>query len=292
MEKLVDNLEWYKNPKVNNPFLLNGMDKALKRIVKAVNYRKKIVLYGYYDFDGISAISLLLLVLKFLNADVEYFIPDCLDEKHNINSTYIENHIKFLGADLIITVGCGINSISEVELCKRLGMDIIITDWHKCLKEKPRSTVICPNENSCSYPFKYLSASGIAYKLVEALSMYYKMKFTYKYLDLVMLGTISNTNSIKGENLYIVKEGLEALQNTNNHGLKALLHIEKIQNDKINLYDLKKLTKKLSKVTEPTNKINNARILVELFTTTNEDRANQIAKYLKNEIDFNIHNKE
>ncbi len=143
MEKLVDNLQWYKNPKVNNPFLLNGMDRALKRIVKAVNYREKIVLYGYYDFDGIAAISLLLIVLKFLNADVEYFIPDCLDKEHNINSTYIENHIKFLGADLIITVGCGINSSSEVELCKKLGMDIIVTDWHKCLKEKPKSTVIC-----------------------------------------------------------------------------------------------------------------------------------------------------
>lgn len=290
MEKIVDNIQWYKNPNVNNPFFLKGMDKALKRIVRAVNSRKKIVVYGYYDFDGIASISLLLLVLKFLNADVEYFIPERLDEKHNIDSTYIENHIKFLGADLIITVGCGINSVSEVELCKRLGMDIIIIDWHRCNKE-PDATVICPNQKNCSYPFKELSASGLAYKLVEALSIYYKMKFIHKYLDLVMLGTISNTKSIKGENLYIVKEGLAALNNTNNYGLRALINMEGMGKDNINLYELKRLTEKISKVTEPTNKINNARILVELFTTSSEDRANQISKYLKNEIYFNQCNK-
>lgn len=291
MDKLVDNLKGYKSYSKNNPFLLRGMNRALDRIVKAVNCREKIVIYGYYDFDGIAAISLLLLVLKFLNADVEYFIPDYLDKDRNINSYYIKNHINFLGAGLIITVGCGINSVEQVELCNKLDIDTIITDYHKCDSVLPNCIVVNPNQIGCSYPFKYLSASGVAHKLVEAMSLYYKMKCVNKFMDLVMLGTISNHNTIKEENLYILKQGLEALANTNNYGLKALLKANNINKDNIDVYDLKALTHSISKVTLPINKIDNARIVVELFTTTNEDRANQIAKYLKNEIYFNERNK-
>ncbi len=291
MEKLSINIKGDEMLCRNNPFLLKGMNEAVNRIVKAVNSREKIVIYGYYDFDGIAAISLLLLVLKFLNADVEYLIPDYIDENKGIDSYYIENHINLLGTGLIVTVGCGCNSVSQVELCKKLGIDIIITDYHKYNKKITNSTVINTNQKNPVYSFDNLSASGIAYKLVEAISTYYKMNCISKYLDLVMLGTISTDFLLTGENSYIIKKGFKQLSNTNNHGLKALLKANNIDIENINLKVLKELTHNISQITLPINKINNARIVVELFTTSKEDRANQIAKYLKNEIYFNMYNK-
>lgn len=265
-----------------DPFLLKGMGESLKRIIKAVNEREKIVIYGYYDLDCITSVSLLLLVLKYLNADVEYFISDDMDEDFSINSDIIKNHINFLGASLIITVGCGINSVDEVELCKELGIDVIITDYHKCKGALPETVVINPNQKGCRYPFKDLTAVGIAFKLAQAVSMYYQMKCINKYLDLVMLGTLSKCASVKGENKIMVSQGMYHLNYTNNYGFKALIKIYNVAN--INKENLYMLAHSIIPSMKNRRYVDNARIAIELFTTANMDRAEQIAKYLKNEI--------
>lgn len=267
---------------MQDPFRLKGMKEALTRIIKAVNEREKIVIYGYYDLDGITSVSLLLLVLKYLNADVEYFVSDDIDEKFGINSDVVRNHIKFLGAKLMITVGCGVNSVSQVELCKELGIDVIITDNHKCKKELPDTVIINPNQKGCSYPCKVLTAGGIAFKLAQAISMYYQMKCISKYLDLAMLGTLSKGFNITGENKLIVNQGIHHLNYTNNYGFKALLKVHKISS--INKESIYRLAHNIIPSVKNRRCVDNARIAVELFTTTNMDRAEQIAKYLKNEI--------
>ncbi|MDW8799915.1 DHH family phosphoesterase [Clostridium sp. A1-XYC3] len=267
---------------MQDPFRLKGMKEALTRIIKAVNEREKIVIYGYYDLDGIASVSLLLLVLKYLNADVEYFVSDDIDEKFGINSDVVRNHIKFLGAKLMITVGCGVNSVSQVELCKELGIDVIITDNHKCKKELPDTVIINPNQKGCSYPCKVLTAGGIAFKLAQAISMYYQMKCISKYLDLAMLGTLSKGFNITGENKLIVNQGIHHLNYTNNYGFKALLKVHKISS--INKESIYRLAHNIIPSVKNRRCVDNARIAVELFTTTNMDRAEQIAKYLKNEI--------
>lgn len=264
-----------------NPFLMKDMEKALKRIVKAVNEREKIVIYGYYDIDGITAVSLLMLVLKYLNADVEYFVSDNMNGKFDINSDEIENHIKLLGTKLIVTVGCGINSISQVELCRKLGIDVIITDYHKCKDILPDTVIVNPNQNGCDYCSKDLAAVGVAFKLAQAISVYYQMKYINKYLDLVTLGTISHGTNLHGENKIMVEEGVEHFNYTNNHGLKALLKVYDINN--INLDNIYKLAKSIIPSMKCRRTVDNARIAVELFTTSAIDRAEQIAKYLKNQ---------
>jgi single-stranded DNA-specific DHH superfamily exonuclease len=273
MEMLSRVMEFYYNP-----FLLSDMEKALHRIVAAVNKREKIVIYGHHDLDSITAISLLLLVLNYVKADVEYFIPD--DEKKGLNEDVVENHIKFLGASLIITVGCGTSFSSEVELCKKFGIDLIITDYHKS-NSLPSTIIVNPNKIKCTYPCKDLCGVGVVYKLVQALSVYYNMKYVNKYLDLVMLGTIFKSSKIVNENKTIVDMGIQQLKNTNNYGLKALIKVYKVMN--INRESINKLIFDITPALNVTKYINNAKIAVELFTTSDNDRAEQIAKYFKNQ---------
>lgn len=265
MEKMPENLSFTRLSGLHNPFLLNGMNKALNRIVEAVNYREKIVVYGYGDLNGITAVSLLLLVLKYLNADVEYYIEDFIDENGSINGDNIKNNIRFLGANLIVTVSCE--------------TDIIVTD---CDTVFPKNIVISPINENCIYPFKKLSGVGVTYKFAEAISNYYKMNCIKKYLDLVMLGTLSNNNQIVGENKAIVNMGIRQLAITNNYGLKAIMKSYNI--NKIDRGNINTLVENMTLAIKSSRKLDNARIIVELLTTSNKDRAEQIAKYLKNEI--------
>lgn len=273
------------NCKVNeyNPLLLKNMKSALDRIITAINERQKIVLYGYYDFDGVTAISLLMLVLKYLNADVEYFIPGELRNNKTLNKGDVSSYIKYLGVDLIITVGCGTSSMEDIKFCKKNNIDVIVTDYHQCSnKEDSEYIIINPNNNGCNYPFKGLSSVGVAYKLAETISSYYKMTCLNKYLDLVMIGTITKKVPVVGENVFFVNEGLKQLRVTNNYGIKALLeeHNTQYKEDLSNLKSIEEIFPKMI----PFEKINNARILVELLTTSNSYRATQISKYLYSEI--------
>ena len=265
-----------------NPFLLKGMENALYRIVKAINEREKIVLYGFYDVDSITAISLLMLVLKFLNADVEYFIPSKPSENRDLNEKDITSHIKYLGPGLIITLGCGINSFSEIELCKSMGIDVIVTDFHEPIKHAPDTIVINPKQKGCNYPFKELCNSGITFKLAQAISSYYKMKSVNKYMDLVMIGTISSKTNLESENRIIVEEGIKQLNCTNNYGICALLKTHNIKI--INEETVSKLALTVMPTINPVGRMDNAKIVVELFITSDSYRALQISKYLDKEL--------
>ncbi|MCB2292311.1 DHH family phosphoesterase [Clostridium algoriphilum] len=265
-----------------NPFLLKGMENALYRIVKSINEREKIVLYGFYDVDSITAISLLMLVLNFLNADVEYFIPSELSDSRDLLENDITNHIKYLGPGLIITLGCGINSYSEVELCKYIGIDVIITDFHEPIKHTPDTIVVNPKQKGCNYPFKGLCTSGIAFKLAQAISSYYKMKSVNKYMDLVMIGTIYSKMKIESENKIIAEEGIKQLNCTNNYGICALLKTHNIKI--INEDTVSKLALTVMPTINPVGRMDNAKIVVELFITSDKNRALQISKYLDKEL--------
>ncbi|MEY8000334.1 DHH family phosphoesterase [Clostridium sp. Mt-5] len=281
MEMQKENIQDFNFLGMKNPFLLKDMGEALKRIIEAVNEREKIVIYGTCDLDGIASVSLLLLVLKYLNADVEYFISDEIND-FDVKSDIIENHIKFLGAKLIITAGCGIKSVSEIELCKNLGIDVIITDYHKSGEVLPRTIIVDPNQKQCTYPFKDLTAAGVIFKLCQAISMYYEMKYIGKYLDLVTLGILSKQVDISGENKIMVNHGMYYINYTNNYGVKALLKVNNISN--VNRENICNLSSGMMCSIKNKRYIDNARITVELFITESMDRAEQIAKYLKNEI--------
>lgn len=281
MEMIEKNIHYLKPLKFYNPFFMDGMEEAIDKVLKAVNNKDKIIIYGCSDIDSITGVSILFLLLKYLNADVEYFIPDDVDKKYKISTDALKDYIRYLGADLLITVGCGSNSKDEIALAKKLGIDVIVTDYHKIQQDCDNAIVINPNKKSCSYPFKYLSASGIAFKLCEAISIYYSIKGVYKYIDLAMIGTVSSKFPIRSENEIIVNTGLEHLSDTNNYGIKALIKINKLK--KFDKAAMIKLSQSVISTKSAAASTDNARIAVELFTTHDSNRAFQIAKYLNKE---------
>lgn len=282
MEKNGERLHFYGLFGMYNPFLLNGMSAAVERVVRAVNNREKIVIYGYRDIDGVTAVSVLLLVLRYLNADVEYFISDQTEGDFNADSENMKKSFKFLGVRLIITVGCGANAFSRMDSFAESEVDMIVTDYHDFEEASTKSIIINPKKKNCRYPFKGLTAVGLAFKLSQAISVYYRMKRVDKYLDLVMIGTMSKTDNFHDENKIIVEEGIDRLKQTNNYGLKAIMKANKI--DGVDSGAVEEIIINGHSSMNNSRGVDNARIMVELFTTSSSDRAEQIAKYLKKEI--------
>ena len=193
-----------------NPFLLRHMNKAIEKLVYAVNNRKKIVIYGVSSVDGICSIASLSLILMYLNADVEYLIYEEEDAKKSIDCNNIKNDIDFLGADLLITLGVDLKSESEVKLCNELDIDLIVLENKKTVRE--RSYVyINPNQKGCQYRYKNLSLSALTFKLMQAIAIYYNLKSINKYLDLILIGAHWAKVPLKGENGVIIKEGKKFL---------------------------------------------------------------------------------
>lgn len=261
-----------------NPFLLRHMNKAIEKLSYAINNRKKIVVYGCSSVDGICSIASLILILRYLNADVEYLIHDG-NESKNISCNNIKNDIDFLGADLLITLGIDLKSSEEVKLCKELDIDLIVLQ-NKTTNKEREYVYINPRQKGCQYRYKNLSLSVLTFKLMQAVAIYYNMKSINKYLDIILLGVQWAKVTVKGENAVILKEGRKFLYNTNNIGLRTIIeskNIEELDDEAIiQIIDL------ITPTGTTVGLINNARIILELLTTNDKDRAEQIAKYLHN----------
>lgn len=260
-----------------NPFILKDMNKAIECMVEAINNRKKIVVYSVPNVDGLCAISSLSLVLKYLNADIEYIIHENDTSSSAISVSDIINNVSFLGGQVLITLGIGLKSKEEELLCKNLGIDLIVLE-NKEIKSDSNYIYINPNQMGCQYRYKNLSVSGLTFKLMQAIAIYYNIKSINKYLDLILIGEQWAGVPLRGENAIILKEGRKFLINSNNHGLRAIM----------NYYDIVTMDDecilKIIKVITPTMNavriMDNARIIIELLTTTQKERAEQITKYL------------
>lgn len=262
-----------------NPFIIKDMNKSIERLVTAINNREKIIVYGINTVDGICAIASLSLVLRYLNADVEYLIHDGGDECKKVDSFDIKTKIDFLGGELLITLGVDLASQEEVELCDRLGIDLIVIE-NKSTDTKKDYVYINPSQKSCQYRYKNLSISALTFKLMQAIAIYYNMKSINKYLDLILIGTKWAGSKGSGENAIFLKEGKKFLDNTNNIGLRAIINFNNIE--ELDDENIEKIINLITPTTSAVGKLNNARIVLELITTDDEDRAEQIAKYLYN----------
>ena len=253
------------------------MNKAIERLALAVNNRQKIVVYGTYNVDGICAVSSLILVLRYLNADVEYIISDRQENEGHIDSIDIRENVDFLGAELLITLGVGLKSQEEVDLCKELGIDLIVFENEKSNMVNDY-IYINPNQKGCQYRYKNLSISGLGFKLMQAIAIYYNMKSINKYLDLILIGVQWSKVSAKGENGVLIKEGNKFLMNTNNNGLRSIIEFNNIEE-----FDEDGINNIIEFIIPPIGAVgigDNARIVLELLTTNDRDRADQIVKYL------------
>lgn len=209
----------------HDPFLFKGMDIAVDRIIKAINNKEKILIYGDYDVDGITSTTVLKKYLMDRGITVDTYIPNRLHEGYGLNKNAIDT-IKERNIDLIITVDCGISAIEEVDYAINLGMDVIVTDHHEVGDKLPNAlAVIDAKRKDNTYPFRSLAGVGVVFKLIQALSIKLEIKPEeyLKYLDLVCVGTISDIVPLEGENRTIAKLGLMLIKVTRNLGLRELI---------------------------------------------------------------------
>ena len=224
-----DDIKVFLNPTRNDfydPFLLPDMEIAVDRIIKAINNKERIIIYGDYDVDGITSICVLKQFLIDRGIEVFETIPNRLDEGYGLNKDAIDR----IAADkhtLMITVDCGISGIEEIEYANSLGIETIVTDHHEPLDVLPNAiAVIDPKIKTSKYPFNQLAGVGVVFKLIQAISKKINLdeKEYLKYLDLVCIGTISDIVPLIDENRVIAKLGLKLVEVTKNIGLRTLLN--------------------------------------------------------------------
>ena len=210
------------NAPLLDPFLMTDMDKAAGRVGLAMSRSEKIAVFGDYDVDGITATCLLTDFLRRHGADVVSYIPGRLEEGYGLNPIAIhQRHAE--GVKLIVTVDCGITAVNEAELCKQLGIDLVITDHHECKQTLPAAVaVVDPHRCDGGYPHKNLSGVGVAFKLASALCGSQETVLE-EYADMVCLGTVADVMPLQGENRVFVARGLESLAHTKRPGIAALM---------------------------------------------------------------------
>ena len=209
----------------HNPMTLPDIEKAILRIEKAIKNQEKVIIYGDYDVDGITSITVLKKFLEERGLKTDYYIPNRLDEGYGLNNEAIRK-LADENYTLMITVDCGISGNEEIELANKLGIETIITDHHEPLDVLPNAyAVIDPKREDSKYPFRHLAGVGVVFKLIQALSMHLNLeaKEYLKYLDIVCVGTISDIVPLFGENRVIAKLGMKLVEVTKNIGLKSLL---------------------------------------------------------------------
>jgi single-stranded-DNA-specific exonuclease len=214
--------EAFLRPKFSDllsPWQMKDMDKAVSRIIEAGKQRERVLIFGDYDVDGVTALCLLKIRLQQLGIPVMHYIPHRLKEGYGLNLSAGQIARK-KGIKLIITVDCGINSYDLVKRFRRWGIDVIITDHHQPQdKLPPAYAIINPKQSDCAYEYKNLAGVGVAYKLAQAITR----KDLRQDLDLVALGTIADSVALNGENRIIVREGLNRLSSSPRLGLSALM---------------------------------------------------------------------
>ena len=224
-----DDIRLFLNPVRDdfyNPFLIKDMDIAVKRILEAIQKKEKVTIYGDYDVDGITSITVLKSFLKDIGLDADFYIPNRLEEGYGLNKNAIDK-IKQNGCNLMITVDCGISATEEIKYANSLGIETIITDHHEVGNELPEAIAVIDNKRKdSSYPFRELAGVGVVFKLTQALGMKLGLKEeTYlKYLDIVCVGTISDIVPLVDENRVIAKLGLMLVKQTRNIGLKSIIN--------------------------------------------------------------------
>ena len=223
---------------LHDPFLMKDMDKAVTRIFESLDRGERITVYGDYDVDGVTSVTVLYLYLKNLGADIDYYIPSRNKEGYGLSEMSL-NALCEKGTNLIITVDTGITANTEAEYAKTLGIEMVVTDHHECHGDIPDvCAVVNPHRPDCEYPFKELAGVGVVFKLVTACEIYRAGRISgadrvdtvacvqsvfESYSDLAAIGTVADVMPLIDENRVIVKSGLEALSDTERDGLAALI---------------------------------------------------------------------
>ena len=278
---------------LHSPMLLCDMDKAVARIAQALDGKERIVIYGDYDVDGVTSVSILYLYLTALGADVGYYIPNRMGEGYGMSESSLDKLIDE-GAKLIVTVDTGITANAEVDHARARGVDVVVTDHHECHGELPNAAaVVNPRRPDCTYPFKDLAGVGVVFKLLCAFETKRAgiseqdavRRICADYADLVAIGTIADVMPIRDENRLIVAFGLRRIERSERIGLCALIDAVSQRPDGSRSARAPKITSgfigyTLAPRINAAGRISSAALAVELFLTDSREKADELAKRL------------
>lgn len=281
------NLEIFLNPsyekEIHDSFKMRDMDNAVSRILSAIKNDERTLIFGDYDADGVLSSSVISLFFKKVGYEnFHVYIPDRQEDGYGLNRNAISEFAKSKG-NLIVTVDCGITGIKEVDFANKLGLEVIITDHHLPHDKLPKAlAIVNPKRIDCEYPFKELSGTGVAYKLVQGLSKKGDFDIPEGWekwlLDLVAISIISDMMSLTGENRAFMKYGLLVARKTQRLGLRQLLKAVKIRPEYLNEDDIAFM---VSPRLNAAGRMSHASQALNLLTTENPEEAKKIVKHLE-----------
>lgn len=261
---------------LHDPFLMKGMQTAIERIDKAISQKEKILIYGDYDVDGTTAVSIVYSFFKRYYAHLEYYIPDRYKEGYGISFSGID-YASANQFSLIISLDCGIKAIDKVAYANEKNIDFIICDHHLPGHLLPEALAILdPKQSDCSYPYKELSGAGIGFKLIQAWSQQHNIpqEVGYSYLDLVATSIAADIVPITGENRILTTFGLERINKQARPGINALLAL----NQSKNAVSVHTLVFVLGPRINAAGRIEHGSKAVELLISENDKEAEHFAK--------------
>lgn len=266
---------------LHDPYLLLGMRESVARVLHAVDAGERILIYGDYDVDGTTGTVVLRRALEVLGAKTGYHVPHRFTEGYGIRQDVLER-AKADGYSLVISVDCGIRAHEPLEWARASGLDVIVTDHHLPDKDEgapPAFSVLNPNQHGCTYPDKNLAGVGVAFKLIQALFREReKENLIPGFLKVVAIGTVADVAQLVGENRAIVALGLRDLHRAKNPGLRALMDVSGVGDDKkVRAFDL---GFKLGPRINAAGRMDAARAVVELFEAKDKFEAKRLAEHL------------
>ena len=260
-----------------DPFLITDMEIAIDRIIEAIEKKQKVMIYGDYDVDGITSITVLKSFLKDLGLETNFYIPNRLEEGYGLNKKAIDK-IKQNGCDLMITVDCGISAIEEIDYANSLGIETIVTDHHEPGSVLPKALAVIDNKRKDStYPFRELAGVGVVFKVIQALGkkLGLEEESYLKYLDIVCVGTISDIVPLVNENRVITKLGLKLVKQTKNLGLRSI-----IQSSGYHKIDSNTISFGIAPRINACGRMGKAEEALELLLSNNVYQVNELTKRL------------
>ncbi len=264
-----------------DPYLMDGMDKASKRVIEAITNNQKVCVFGDYDVDGTCSAALMYLFLKELGANVEVYIPNRLTEGYGISNESID-HLAENNVNLMISVDCGITAVEEIKYAKELGIETIICDHHQPKEELPDAVaVLDPLKPGDKYPFKHLSGAGVAFKLARAVAdRFGQIEMVLQYLDLVALAGAADIVALTDENRTLVKKGLELINSEPRPGILALIKSAGMKPGELTAGQIVfTIAPRINAV----GRLGDAQRAVDLFTTDDYNEAAELAQVLETE---------
>jgi len=271
-----------------DPFLFTDMHRVVSRVKRALDEKEKVVIFGDYDADGITATALLYQFLRMLGLEPSYYIPERQEEGYGISAAALRK-IKDTGVTLIITVDTGISSVSEVEAASAMGMDVIITDHHEPPDELPRAyAILNPWVKGSGYPFTGLAGVGVALKLAQGVLAGLDGKDRggpgidprlMCFLDLVALGTIADVVPLVGENRILVRHGLTLIKDAGRPGINKLREVSS-NNGNVGRFNSGTVGFQLAPRLNASGRLGKAELGVRLLVTDDPDEAYKIANEL------------